>query len=235
VERYGLGGIDLDFEHSASHNSFILRTANKPTDSPERELEALIEEARRRARRRRLGYAALVVLLAGVALALTRGDGDGGGGPPAGAPTPPEPTPSYAAHGIEAQLQPGWHAARKVLTPRLLNPSERFSLGTLAMRRSGDRCAQLPGSAYAEMRPTDGMITVMERGGRAGGFPPRPGGFDLSSGSGLFECVPARLRAQPIAFRESGRNLEVMVVLGARGPRSEAEAILNSLRVSPRP
>ncbi len=129
------------------------------------------------------------------------------------------------------QLEPGWHVAGTILTPKLVSPSERLSVGTFAMRPGGT-CAQLPSQAYDDMGPTDGMITIMERGGRHTGYPPRPARFDLQPRPAAFECAPLRLDSQEFLFREAGRNFYAFVVLGARGPTDEAEAVLNSFEAT---
>ena len=84
MEVNPFGSVHLDFEHGARHTSFI-EVVKAPPQKPEPadELEALIEEARRRARRRRLGIAAV---LAGAGLALAAlyvaigGEGGNGAG-----------------------------------------------------------------------------------------------------------------------------------------------------------
>jgi hypothetical protein len=58
-----------------------MRVQAPPRPPQHDELEALIEEARRRARRRRLGYAAVVLGLLAVAGGLYAGFGGGGGEP----------------------------------------------------------------------------------------------------------------------------------------------------------
>lgn len=76
--------VHLDFEHGARHSSFI-EVVKAPPQKPEPadELEALIEEARRRAHRRRLGVAAVLAAaglgLAALFLAIGGGGGNGAG------------------------------------------------------------------------------------------------------------------------------------------------------------
>jgi hypothetical protein len=209
-------------------------TATKTTPPPshEQELEALIEEARRRARRRRFGYLAVVVALLALAGGVYLGFGGGGGGRPAKDAATPSPLPSAAAHGLRVRLEPGWHAAGQILTPQLLNPRERMSLGTFHMRPGGN-CDTGPTRAYADMGPTDGLITIMERPGPVFKYPPRPAKIRLHPESGPFECVPANLDRQTVAFRDHGRVIYAFVALGARGPVQAAQSILNSLRVAP--
>lgn len=92
VQVHGLSPVHLDFKHGASNTSFIV-----PVEAPARtaeandELDALIEEARRRARRRRLGYLACVavLLLLGLSAVLIL---DGGEDEPASDRTAQSPT-----------------------------------------------------------------------------------------------------------------------------------------------
>jgi hypothetical protein len=205
-----------------------------PPDSPDQaELEALIEEARRRARRRRLGYLAIVAGVLGLAGGLYLAFGGGGGTGPSGGGGSPQPLPSAGAHGIRVRLQPGWHVAARILTPRLVNPRELLSVGTFQMRPGG-RCAQSPSTAYSDMGPSDGLITFMERKGHAENYQARPAEFRLRPTPGPGDCAPASVATQMAAFRDHGRIVYAFVALGGRGPQNEAESILNSLRVSHR-
>ncbi len=209
-------------------------TATKTTtpQSPhEQDLEALIEEARRRARRRRFGYLALIVGSLALAGGLYLDFSGGGGSRPAKDASSPTPLPSAAAHGLRVRLEPGWHAAGQTLTPRLVSPKERLSLGTFPMRPGGS-CAQAPSRAYSDMGPRDGLITIMEEGSRQA-FPPRPAEVQLHPRPGSFECAGPSLRSQEVVFRDAGRNFYAFVALGARGPVQAAQSILNSLRVAP--
>ena len=93
--------------------------------------------------------------------------------------TSPEPGSSIArAAGVAMELEPGWRIATESLTPDLLSPKERLSIGTFAMEPGG-RCAHMPSRAYSAMGPSDAMITLMERGSDRVGYPPRPRYFDL--------------------------------------------------------
>lgn len=207
-------------------------TKTTPQSSHEQELEALIEEARRRARRRRFGYLAVITASLALAGGLYLGLGGGDGGSPAKDAATPTPLPSAAAHGLRVRLEPGWHAAGQILTPQLLNPRERMSLGTFRMRPGGN-CDTGATRAYADMGPTDGLITIMERPGPVSKYPPRPAEIRLHPETGPFECVPANLDHQMVAFRDNGRVIYAFVTLGAHGPVQAAESILNSLRVGP--
>lgn len=79
VEVGRIVAVDLDSKHGASNNSSIVSVQAPPRPSPQDELDALIEEARRRARRRRLAYVAVVAGLLTVAGGLYAGFGGGGG------------------------------------------------------------------------------------------------------------------------------------------------------------
>jgi hypothetical protein len=138
-----------------------------------------------------------------------------------------EPARSITAHGVGLQLQPGWHVSRSNLTPKLVNPRDLVSVGTFSMRPGG-RCAQSPSRAYSDMGSTDGLITIMERGGNSGDYPPRPARFHLNPRPRSFECAPARLSSQELMFSDGGRNFYAFVALGSGGPVGEAESILDS-------
>ena len=144
----------------------------------------------------------------------------------------PSPRPRARASGLALTLDSGWREAPVSLTPKLVTPKERLSVGTFEMRPGG--CAQLPSDAYESMRPRDSIITIMERGGEREGYPPRPARFDLDPSPRVFECVPRDRLAQQFAFRDAGRNLYAFVVLGSSARVAEAERILDSLTVNPR-
>ena len=80
--------------------------------------------------------------------------------------------------------------------------------------------------------PHGWAITIMERPGPVSKYPPRPAEIRLHPEPGPFECVPANLDHQMVAFRDHGRIIYAFVALGARGPVHPAESILNSLRVA---
>jgi hypothetical protein len=154
------------------------------------------------------------------------------GAPPDGV-APVEVSTLAEAAGLAITLEPGWREAGTSLTPRLISPKERLSIGTFPMKPGG-RCSQLPSRAYAAMGPTDAMITFMERGSGRSGYPPRPRRFDLDPRRRAFECVPRALSGEQFAFRDAGRNLYAFVVIGRRGPLAAAERTLNTLIVAPR-
>lgn len=84
VEVDPLGSVYPDVEHGARYSSFIEVKAPPQTPQPSDELEALIKEARRRARRRRLGIGAVLAAaalgLAGIYSVIGGGSGSGAGG-----------------------------------------------------------------------------------------------------------------------------------------------------------
>jgi len=122
VQVEGIAGIELDIPHSASHCSVIrdevALTVTTPPRRPETEqdrdleqrvadLEALIEEARRRARRRRGIYAAVVLAALGAA-AWASFDIGGSGGVSLGRPAAGGPS-----SGLAARPRPGrWLLSR---------------------------------------------------------------------------------------------------------------------------
>jgi hypothetical protein len=136
------------------------------------------------------------------------------------------------AHGVELQLEPGWQAAERSLTPTLMNPRELLSVGTMPMRPGA--CATVPRRAIAAMGPGDALITIQERdGARPEDFPPRPQSFRVHPGVGNFECAPQDLKVAPFIFREAGRYFYALVVIERGAPIREAEAILDSFEAQP--
>lgn len=181
--------------------------------------------------RRGLSYAVAAGGLIAAAIAMLTMSGDDGAPPESAAPD--RRSTLAEAAGLAITLEPGWRMAEESLTPRLISPKERLSIGTFAMRPGG-RCSQLPSRSYAAMGPTDAIITLMERGSNRSGYPPRPRRFDLDPRPRAFECVPRALRGEQFAFRDAGRNLYAFVIMGRRGPVAEAERTLNTLVVAPR-
>jgi hypothetical protein len=82
------------------------------------ELDALIEEARRRARRRRLGYAALIAFAALLGGGLYVGFHGGGGNGPTGTGGEPSPGGAAGAHKPAAQPRPASVYAHRGCPPR---------------------------------------------------------------------------------------------------------------------
>jgi hypothetical protein len=158
-----------------------------------------------------------------LAVALLVGCGDSGESTTPGYPR------SFVAHDVQLELEPGWHPAAENLTPKLISPKDLLSVGTFRMRPGGE-CNHLPSQAYSDMGARDGLITIMEHGGKGSDFPPKPDHFRLDARPGPFECAPSKLIAQQFNFSDSGRHFYAFVALGARGPEDEAESILDSYR-----
>jgi hypothetical protein len=136
------------------------------------------------------------------------------------------------AHRVQVDLEPGWQAAERTLTPDLLNPKELLSVGTLPMKRGS--CATVPSRAVEAMRPGDALITIQERAeGRPEDYPPRPKHFRVDPGIGNFECAPQDLKVDSFVFREAGRHFYVLVVVDRGAPIDEAERILNTFEAQP--
>lgn len=179
----------------------------------------------------RLKLSAGLIALLSLGLPACGGDDDQAADTPS--------SPSTGARGVKMQLAPGWQAAHVNLTPTLINPREVVSVGTLRMRptvRGG--CAQLPTTAYADMGPTDGLITIQERGrgkGSLRNYPPRPDHFQIRARRGEHGCAPPSLNFQEFIFSDVGRRFYAFVALGARGPEEEAESILDSFHAGPQP
>jgi hypothetical protein len=144
---------------------------------------------------------------------------------------------SVGADGVKMELPPGWHGASENLTPKLVNPREVLSVGTLRMRPTvRGSCTQLPTEAYAEMGPADGLITIQERGqgrGSLRGYPARPAHFQVRAQRGAHGCAPPSLNFQQFIFSDAGRRFYAYVALGKRGPEDEAESILDSFHARP--
>lgn len=146
-------------------------------------------------------------------------------------------------HRFTAALPAGWELASQSLTPRLTNPVEILSAGTVrdAAPRDGS-CAHIPVGALERMGPKDVFVTVQERYGEPR-FPDRPAHFALTGkveyGDGG-TCAPneQQLEEYWFGFRDAGRGFHVLVVLGRDAPperRQEALALLDSLRFEPGP
>jgi hypothetical protein len=138
------------------------------------------------------------------------------------------------AHGVQLQLMPGWQAAEQSLTPKLLNPMELLSVGTLRMKPGG--CATVPLRTLKSMGTGDAVITIQERlEGRPEDYPPRPESFRVHPAVEHFECAPQDLKVQAFVFSEAGRQFTVLAAVERGAPLDEVEAILNSFEASPEP
>jgi len=163
----------------------------------------------------------------------------------AGLAAPPEPASpmTVRAHGLTAELPPGWLAASESLTPHLTDPREELAVGTYPLRYRQTECAHMPGSALEALGPGDAFVTLEERGlgvpDGAADFPSRPARFGPALGgpSEAGACAPgAHFIDHWFGFSDGGRHFHVLV---AFGPQASAEvqrqawAILDGLRVDP--
>jgi hypothetical protein len=162
---------------------------------------------------------------------------------PRTAPPPTTPPMTVRAHGLTAELPPGWQAASESLTPHLTDPREELAVGTYPLRYRQTECAHMPGSALEALGAGDAFVTLEERGlgvpDGAADFPSRPARFGPALGgpSEAGACAPgAQFSDHWFGFSDAGRHFHVLV---AFGPRASAEvqrqawAILDGLRVDP--
>jgi hypothetical protein len=147
--------------------------------------------------------------------------------------------PTASGPGLAVRLPPGWQQAPASLTPQLLDPRERLSVGTYPLRYRALGCSHMPSSALADLGPTDALITIQERG-RGEDFPPRPAHFGAQpdDNSEAAECVPGSTFTDHWqTFGDGGRNFHVLVAFGSRASettRAQAWQILDHLQVDPR-
>jgi hypothetical protein len=144
--------------------------------------------------------------------------------------------------GYTLSLAPGWHLAKRSLSPSLVDPVEILSVATFPIRRGEELCHALAG-----IPPDHALVTLQERSRASRGdptFPPRPANFErdprLPGNSELPYCLRG-YRGPPIpmldywfGFRDAGRAFHVFVGIGKEAPeevRREAFGILDSLRL----
>jgi hypothetical protein len=158
-------------------------------------------------------------------------------------PSPAASPITVRAHGLTAELPPGWQAASESLTPHLIDPREELAVGTYPLRYRATACAHLPGSALEALGPGDAFVTLEERGlgvpdGEAD-FPSRPSRFGpgLGGPSEAGACAPgARFSDHWFGFSDGGRHVHVLVAFSPQASaavRRQAWAILDGLRVDP--
>jgi len=158
-------------------------------------------------------------------------------------PSPAASPITVRAHGLTAELPPGWQAASQSLTPHLTDPREELAVGTYPLRYRPTECAHMPGSALEALGPGDAFVTLEERGlgvpdGEAD-FPSRPARFGpgLGGPSEAGACTPgARFSDHWFGFSDGGRHFHVLVAFGPQASaavRRQAWAILDGLRVDP--
>jgi hypothetical protein len=158
-----------------------------------------------------------------------------------------QPAPDWDQHvdrrrGYTVSTPPGWHLARRSLTPSLVDPAEILAVGTFPIRRGEELC-----QALAKIPPDEAFVTLEERARAPRGdptFPRRPERFEpnprLPGKSELPYCArgykgpPIPMLDYWFGFRDAGRAFHVFVGIGKEAPeevRREAFGILNSLRL----
>jgi hypothetical protein len=162
-----------------------------------------------------------------------------------GASAPPKPAPAtpYSAHGLTVSLPSGWRVAPRSLTPHLIDPRERLSVGTFPLRFRETECAQFPGSALADLGARDALLTLQERGNHTTvRVPPRPARFGGDAGtvhlSEAHACTPGggHFADRWLEFSDGGRNFYALIAFGpqaTKATRAQTWRILNGLRVDP--
>ena len=183
------------------------------------------------------------VAIAGVAVLSAVSDTAGPDERPATPPADVWTTTVNKSRGFTVSLPPGWRLSAESLTPQLLDPRELLSAATFPLAYRHGACNHMPDGALTTMGPTDGFVSVQERGGSPGaaGFPPRPPSFGASveqSDGDIASCLghSADTREYWIPFRDAHRRFYALVVLGVRAPqrtRDEAFGILDRLRLDP--
>jgi hypothetical protein len=146
-----------------------------------------------------------------------------------------------ARHGYSFVLPAGWHRARRNLTPDLVEPREILSAATYPLRydrRARCRISGCPTPALNGFRRTDILMSIQERvRARAA---TEDVGIDLERRQYGLESNCTRGRVAWFAFEEfkdAGRTLYVLVVMGKRAPasaRTDLRRLLDSLRFSRR-
>jgi hypothetical protein len=157
-----------------------------------------------------------------------------------------------ARHGLSLTLPPGWHRARRSLTPQLVEPREILSAGSYRLRyKRRSRCL-VPGCplpALDGFGRGDVLISIQERRHLRepadAGFAPRRHPFALEPmrlpyppGS-RWRCARRVLgRTTWTAFSNGGRAFYAFVAIGrsARSAtRRDARRVLESLAFTPAP
>jgi hypothetical protein len=142
---------------------------------------------------------------------------------------------------IELRYPPGWQVADGPLTPNLVDPVERMSVGTYELRSGGERCGQAPVSALEDLGPRDALISLYEFSRFApGSLPGRPlhlrpyeGSLPETAGC-LRKTLPEGSLYRVQGFADQGRGFYVYVVMGGSATamtRHQVSEILDSLRV----
>jgi hypothetical protein len=192
---------------------------------------------------------AVAAALAAMAIAVSAGvisvisDTAGPDERPATRPADAWTTTVNKPRGFTLSLPPGWQLSAESLTPDLRDPRELLSAATFPLTYRQGRCAHMPDGALMAMGPTDGFVSIQERGRQASraGFPPRPASFGASaeqSDGDIASCLGHTENTVEyfIPFSDANRRFYALVVLGARAPqrtRDEAFGILDRVRFDP--
>ncbi len=148
---------------------------------------------------------------------------------------------SVPEYGLTGSIPPGWHLASRALVPKMLNPREVLSLGTGPLPvGGGGNCGAYPIKAIEAMGPKDAIISIQERRGALGDYPPRPKHFGLrslrpTSGARRIAHVMGYVTTN-VFFRDSGRAFTAMIATRrpASSPlRRRLGRILDRLEISP--
>jgi hypothetical protein len=149
-------------------------------------------------------------------------------------------------HGLSLTLPPGWHRARRNLTPRLIDPREILSVGSYRLRyKRRSRCG-VPGCplpALDGFGRGDVLISIQERRHVRrpvdAGFAPRHRPFTLEPmrlhypPGARWSCARRVLgRTTWTAFTDSGRAFYAFVAVGraaTSATRRDARRVIESL------
>jgi hypothetical protein len=193
------------------------------------------------------------ILLVGLVLAgAICGCGSAADGAMKGAPPPGWTTYADVRRGLSVDLPPGWHRARKSLTPDLADPREILSVGSYPLRYDADARCHLPSCplpAIDDFGPADVLVSIQERGASdrarslgtsrrrmVAGFPRRPRPFELDPldiryppGKGS-RCVRLRIgEASFTPFRDAGRAFYAFVAVGRSASSASRRDVLRVL------
>ena len=139
------------------------------------------------------------------------------------------------AHAFTISHPRSWRRARVVLTPNLSDPHEILTLSTHRARPGGRRCNHVPENAMRDLERGDVLVTLQERRG-SGGLEGRPRPFVLGpmSPAPANECAErTNIRVGAVGFHDAGRGFHALATLGPGAERTDAERVLDSLRVAP--
>ena len=155
VQIRGVLPINLDSEHDASNTSSIVPVDAPPRAPEQEELDALIEEARRRARRRRWG-AILILAAIGALVYVVIGHGGGGGGS-ASRPGPSPGGSGSAQSSPASSSSPGAAGCVRARTTGDFDGDGAPDVATLvAPLPPGQSCAHLPAPRRVHLRVSFG-------------------------------------------------------------------------------